>query len=150
MTHAPCTIYNHYANRKRTTVMSLWREYLDVDYKDITMVLQLTMDRINLLNVHAYHWTGPMSVTVYLERKHLPDLGSILSVMDQVLQRNNIDLHIVLKEGVRNTILILNCDGWMANSDMFGFLLTTSLFHINFRSTTFNRVFFYFVSDSFN
>ena len=79
---------------------SLWKEYLDVDYRDITMVLQLTVDRINLLSVHGSHWTGPMSVTVYVKRKHLLDLGSMLSTMDQVLQRNNIDLHIVLKEGV--------------------------------------------------
>ena len=71
-----------------------------MDYKDITMVSQLTLDRINLLNVHASHWTGPMSVTVYVERKHLPELGSVLSLMDPVLQRSNIDLHIVLKEGV--------------------------------------------------
>ena len=71
-----------------------------MEFNDITMALQLTMDRINLLNLHASHWTGPMSVTVYVERKLLPDLGSLLSVMDQVLQRNNIDLHIVLKKGV--------------------------------------------------
>ena len=71
-----------------------------MDYKDITMVLQLTLDRINLLNLHASHWTGPMSVTIYVGRKHLRDLGSVLSVMDSILQRNNIDFHIVLKEGV--------------------------------------------------
>ena len=41
-----------------------------------------------------------MSITFYVERKHLPDLGSVLSVMDSILQRNNIDFHIVLKEGV--------------------------------------------------
>ena len=69
-------------------------------YNDITMVLQLTLDRINLLNLHASHWTGPMSITFYVERKHLTDLVSILSGMDEVLKRNNTDLHIVLKEGV--------------------------------------------------
>ena len=104
ITHALCDVYNHDANRKRITVTSLWKEYLDVDYQDITMVLQLTVDRINLLSVHASHWIGPMSVTIYIKRKHLLDLGSILSTMDPVLQRNNIDLHIVLKEGVGTKI----------------------------------------------
>ena len=104
MTRALCDVYNHDANRKRITVTSLWKEYLDVDYQDITMILQLTVDRVNLLSVHVSHWTGPISVTIYIARKHLLDLGSILCTMDSVLQRNNIDLHIVLKEGVGTKI----------------------------------------------
>ena len=96
-----CNTYNMDATRTQISVSSIWKDYLDVRYDDVTMIVQLTMDSIKLLEIHAEFWSGPMSVSLYANVDELDTLAETLAKMTMVIKRNNIDLHIVLQVGVR-------------------------------------------------
>ena len=98
--HGGCRHYASDAKRKRFAVTSLWKDYLDVKYYDVTMIMQLTVDRIKLLNLHVENWSGPMSVTLYVKVDELRELEESLTTTTSVLHRDNVDIHLVVKTGV--------------------------------------------------
>ena len=96
-----CELYLADSKRKHFTVMSLWRKFLDVSDYEVTMAIQLSVDRIELLDLHDKHWTGPMSVTLYVQLRQMTQLKNYVTSMTSLLQRNNVDIHIVVNAGVR-------------------------------------------------
>ena len=95
-----CELYLADSKRKHFTVTSLFRKFFDVINYDVTMAIQLSVDRIKLLDLHDKHWAGPMSVTLYVQLRHMTQLKYVTS-MTSLLQRNNVDIHIVVNTGVR-------------------------------------------------
>uniref|UniRef100_A0A5S6QQW4 Glycosyltransferase-like protein LARGE2 n=1 Tax=Trichuris muris TaxID=70415 RepID=A0A5S6QQW4_TRIMR len=75
---------------------------MDFDYEpvayDVTLVTQLSFDRISVLKLLLQYWSGPMAVSIYLtdaEFHHLEDhLGKL-----QLVGRRNVAVHAVYKEG---------------------------------------------------
>ena len=96
-----CELYLADSKRKQFTVTSLWREFLDVSDYDVTMAIQLSVDRITLLDLHDKYWAGPMSVTLYVQLRQMKQFKHYITSMTSFLQRNNVDIHIVVNTGVR-------------------------------------------------
>ena len=96
-----CELYLADSKRKHFTVTSLWRKFCDLNYYDVTMAIQLSVDRIELLGLHDKHWAGPMSMTLYVQVRQMTRLKHYVTSMTSLLQRNNVDIHIVVNTGVR-------------------------------------------------
>ena len=100
-----CELYLAGSKRKHFTVTSLWRKFCDINYYDVTMAIQMSVDRIELLGLHDKHWAGPMSVTLYVQVRQMTRLKHYVTSMTSLLHRNNVDINIVVNTGVRKYIL---------------------------------------------
>ena len=87
-------------------VSQVWRHSLQVNSDDITLVTQMTDDRIHLLNLVGEHWPGPISVAIYCSESALRNLTETFKAFPQLLMRTNVDIHLVHKRGVCKILLI--------------------------------------------
>ena len=84
--------------------------YSSVDEYDVTLVTQLTMDRVHTLHKLLNHWNGPASITVYGNESEKWNFMNAYSVLDG---RPNVVIHVVYKRNgyyypinyLRNTAL---------------------------------------------
>lgn len=105
--------------------------YLDYDYEldpvkegnDVTLVAQLSMDRLQMIQELAKHWEGkwsgfstqkkinsnlnffslgPISLALYMSDTEVQQFLSFVLSCDTLAQRKNIGYHVVYKEGVRS------------------------------------------------
>ena len=53
-----CELYLAGSKRKHFTVTSLWRKFCDINYYDVTMAIQMSVDRIELLGLHDKQTLG--------------------------------------------------------------------------------------------
>lgn len=86
--------------------------YLDYDYEqdpkdgssewDVTLVAQLSMDRLQMIESLAKHWEGPISLALYMSDTEAQQFLSFVLSCETLASRNNIGYHVVYKEGVNN------------------------------------------------
>ncbi|VUZ51064.1 unnamed protein product [Hymenolepis diminuta] len=67
---------------------------------DVSLVSQLTLDRLHRLEEIAAHWEGPMSLAVYITDREAGILAEYLESSSFLISRNNICIHLVFQEGV--------------------------------------------------
>ncbi|KAM3182768.1 hypothetical protein ACTXT7_011660 [Hymenolepis weldensis] len=67
---------------------------------DVSLVSQLTLDRLHRLEEIAAHWEGPMSLAVYITDREAGILAEYLESSPFLISRNNIYIHLVFQEGV--------------------------------------------------
>ncbi|XP_072153675.1 xylosyl- and glucuronyltransferase LARGE2s [Bemisia tabaci] len=78
---------------------------LDYDYEptpdgyDVTLVAQLSMDRLQMLETLCKHWDGPISLTFYMSDAEAQQFLSYALNSEFLNRRKNIGYHIVYKEG---------------------------------------------------
>lgn len=83
----------------RTHIYYIDYEYESRDPNDVTLVAQLSMDRLQMIEEIAKHWKGPISLALYMSDSEANSfLGYILD-SELLKNRKNIGYHIVYKEG---------------------------------------------------
>ncbi|KAM4617652.1 xylosyl- and glucuronyltransferase LARGE2 isoform 2-T5 [Discoglossus pictus] len=69
------------------------------DPNDVTLVAQLSMDRLQMLELICRHWEGPMSLALYLSDAEAQQFLRYAQASEVLQSRRNIGYHIVYKEG---------------------------------------------------
>ncbi|KAM8940518.1 xylosyl- and glucuronyltransferase LARGE2 [Pelodytes ibericus] len=69
------------------------------DPNDVTLVAQLSMDRLQMLELICRHWEGPMSLALYLSDAEAQQFLRYAQASEVLQSRNNIGYHVVYKEG---------------------------------------------------
>ncbi len=72
--------------------------YRPRDTADISLVAQLSFDRIHMLIRLLEMWEGPVSAAIYMEESEVLQLMEFIHYMP-VFQRTNLALHVVYKKG---------------------------------------------------
>lgn len=92
---------------RRAQVRSLRTHLYFLDYQyepssdgfDVTLVTQLSMDRLQMVELLCQHWEGPISLSLYLSDAEAQQF-LLYALSSQLLSsRKNIGFHIVYKEG---------------------------------------------------
>ena len=78
--------------------------FVDFDYKsndpsDVTLIAQLSMDRLQMLGPLFHHWEGPMSISVYASDPEANQFLEYIYSSDILGGRTNIGFHVVYKAG---------------------------------------------------
>uniref|UniRef100_A0A8C5WGS3 Xylosyl- and glucuronyltransferase LARGE2s n=1 Tax=Leptobrachium leishanense TaxID=445787 RepID=A0A8C5WGS3_9ANUR len=69
------------------------------DPSDVTLVAQLSMDRLQMLELICRHWEGPMSLALYLSDAEAQQFLRYAQASEILQSRSNIGYHVVYKEG---------------------------------------------------
>ncbi|CAG0883631.1 unnamed protein product [Darwinula stevensoni] len=69
------------------------------DGSDVTLLAQLSMDRLQMVEPLCLHWEGPISLTLYLSDAEAQQFLSYVLSSELLSSRKNIAYHIVYKEG---------------------------------------------------
>jgi len=67
---------------------------------DVTLITQLSLDRLLMLERLCNHWPGPISVTLYMTDEEAYEFRRHVMRTPVLRFRRNIAYHIVYKEGV--------------------------------------------------
>lgn len=82
----------------RTHLYYMDYSHVDIDDFDVTLVLQLSMDRLQFLERLVNYWEGPLSVAIYLSDCEVTKLESFIRDWSDTLSaRKNIGYHLVFK-----------------------------------------------------
>lgn len=89
--------------------------YMDYNYtsapedevNDVTLVAQLSMDRLQLIESLCKHWQGPISLSLYMSDSEVQQFYSYVMESETLRERRNIGYHIVYKDGSYYPINIL-------------------------------------------
>ncbi|KAM9312622.1 xylosyl- and glucuronyltransferase LARGE1 isoform 2-T2 [Gastrophryne carolinensis] len=91
--------------RERFTVHRTHLYFLHYEYEpapdntDVTLVAQLSMDRLQMLEAICKHWEGPISLALYLSDAEAQQFLRYAQGSEVLLNRRNVGYHIVYKEG---------------------------------------------------
>ncbi|XP_066490805.1 xylosyl- and glucuronyltransferase LARGE2 isoform X2 [Tiliqua scincoides] len=69
------------------------------DAADVTLVAQLSMDRLQMLEAICKHWTGPISLALYMSDAEAQQFLRYAQASEVLSSRRNVGYHIVYKEG---------------------------------------------------
>lgn len=83
----------------RTHLYFLHYECEPADSTDVTLVAQLSMDRLQLLEAICKHWEGPISLALYLSDAEAQQFLRYAQGSEVLMSRRNVAYHIVYKEG---------------------------------------------------
>lgn len=69
------------------------------DGTDVTLVAQLSMDRLQMLEAICKHWEGPISLALYMSDAEAQQFLRYAQASEVLKNRKNVGYHIVYKEG---------------------------------------------------
>ncbi|KAI1301775.1 LARGE xylosyl- and glucuronyltransferase 2 [Halotydeus destructor] len=79
--------------------------YIDYEYEpspegnDVTLVAQLSMDRLQMVESLCKHWEGPISLALYMSDSEVQQFYGYVTESDILRERKNIGYHIVYRDG---------------------------------------------------
>uniref|UniRef100_A0A667XD45 LARGE xylosyl- and glucuronyltransferase 2 n=1 Tax=Myripristis murdjan TaxID=586833 RepID=A0A667XD45_9TELE len=91
--------------RERITVHRVHLYFLQYEYTptgddtDVTLVAQLSMDRLQMLEAICKHWEGPISLALYMSDAEAQQFLRYAQASEVLKNRKNVGYHIVYKEG---------------------------------------------------
>ncbi|XP_061133354.1 xylosyl- and glucuronyltransferase LARGE2s isoform X2 [Syngnathus typhle] len=91
--------------RERLTVHRVHLYFLQYEYtptedgNDVTLVAQLSMDRLQMLEAICKHWEGPISLALYMSDAEGQQFLRYAQASEVLKNRKNVGYHIVYKEG---------------------------------------------------
>ncbi|KAJ8340527.1 hypothetical protein SKAU_G00351600 [Synaphobranchus kaupii] len=91
--------------RERITVHRMHLYFLQYEYtpkeddNDVTLVAQLSMDRLQMLEAICNHWEGPISLALYMSDAEAQQFLRYAQASEVLKNRKNVGYHIVYKEG---------------------------------------------------
>ncbi|XP_063401408.1 xylosyl- and glucuronyltransferase LARGE2s-like [Mytilus trossulus] len=89
--------------RERILVHRTHLYYLDYDYQptewDVTLVAQLSMDRLQMLETICRHWEGPISLALHMSDAEAQQFLRYAQESEVLMQRKNIGYHVVYRDG---------------------------------------------------
>ncbi|GIY24010.1 LARGE xylosyl- and glucuronyltransferase 2 [Caerostris extrusa] len=80
--------------------------YIEYDYEptpegnDVTLVAQLSMDRLQMVEALCKHWEGPISLALYMSDSEVQQFLSYTLSSEILSSRKNLGYHIVYRDGV--------------------------------------------------
>ncbi|XP_073514949.1 xylosyl- and glucuronyltransferase LARGE2 isoform X1 [Phyllobates terribilis] len=83
----------------RVHLSFLPHQILPEDPTDVTLVAQLSMDRLQMLELICRHWEGPVSLALYLSDAEAQQFLRYAQASEVLQSRTNIGYHVVYKEG---------------------------------------------------
>ncbi len=99
-----CNVYLNEGKMERVVANNIWAEMNTYYEDDVTLVTQFTIEKTTALNLLLGHWNGPISATLYVGESELDNIPIMFKGFPKVLTRENLDIHIVLKNGVSKYI----------------------------------------------
>ena len=98
--HSSCTEFSEEANMiHRVHIFYFGNQYVSSDSYDVTLVTQLSWDRIQILSSLLKHWLGPISICVYTTDYEAWQLSQFIQSSSLLYHRNNVAIHLVFKQG---------------------------------------------------
>ncbi|XP_023682899.2 xylosyl- and glucuronyltransferase LARGE2s isoform X1 [Paramormyrops kingsleyae] len=91
--------------RERITVHRMHLYFLQYDYSptedgsDVTLIAQLSMDRLQMLEAICKHWEGPISLALYMSDAEAQQFLRYAQSSELLKNRRNVGYHVVYKEG---------------------------------------------------
>ena len=91
--------------RSRVTQHRTHLYYIEYDYEpspegnDVTLVAQLSMDRLQMVEALCQHWEGPISLAMYMSDSEVQQFLGYAQTSEILRERKNIGYHIVYREG---------------------------------------------------
>lgn len=79
--------------------------YIEYEYEpdprgnDVTLVAQLSMDRVQMIESLCKHWEGPISLAIYTSDSEVQQFLRYISDSPVLRDRHNIGYHLVYREG---------------------------------------------------
>ena len=70
---------------------------------DVTLIAQLSMDRLHMVEELCDHWEGPMSLSLYLSDSEADQFVHFAQNSDILKKRRNIGFHVVYKDKVKTS-----------------------------------------------
>lgn len=127
--------------RERLIVHRTHLYYVEYDYgtdgkDDVTLVAQLSMDRLQMLEMLCVHWPGPISLALYMSDAEAQQFLRFALSSKVLMSRRNIGYHIVYKDGVSANQLVV-CVLSRVNLDICGVYLNCDYFLLSFHLYTF-------------
>ena len=96
-----CTRYKNEGRiTARHNITNIWSNENIINRDEISFVTQLTLKRMPALALVAEHWSGPIDVALYVKQEELPLVHAKVRNYTSLLNRKDIQLHIVIAEGV--------------------------------------------------
>lgn len=96
--HDPCIAFRKEANLKyRTHPFFLGKKFTSSN--SVTLISQLSIDRLQMLEPICRHWRGPMSISVYASDVDAIKLTNYFNTYTCFRHRNNIAIHVVYTDG---------------------------------------------------
>jgi hypothetical protein len=88
-------------NQFKFDVFCIHYDYpLDVNGTDVTLVTQLTIDRLSVFESLSKRWNGPISAAFYLDDNEVKHLKRYVKGSQILSSRTNIGYHVVHREGL--------------------------------------------------
>lgn len=97
----PCYEFNRAQSIQHRTHLY----YIEFDYEqspdgnDVTLVAQLSMDRLQMVESLCEHWEGPISLAMYMSDSEVQQFLGFHQNSKILTQRKNIGYHIVYRDG---------------------------------------------------
>lgn len=89
--------------RERVLIHRTHLFYLDYSYEptewDVTLVAQLSMDRLQMLETICKHWEGPISLALHMSDAEAQQFLGYAQGSDILMKRKNIGYHVVYRDG---------------------------------------------------
>ncbi|NXF36635.1 LARG2 glucuronyltransferase, partial [Nyctibius bracteatus] len=97
----PCYDFRRqHLTQHRVHLFFLQYEFLALpDPTDVTLVAQLSMDRLQMLEAICKHWAGPISLALYMSDAEAQQFLRYAQASEVLSARRNVAYHIVYKEG---------------------------------------------------
>ncbi len=95
-----CVMYHKEISLKHFTVSNIWSTFAEYKENDVTLVSQFTLDKVTVLSELLDHWTAPISLALYIGYDILDKVPHVLERFPNILARENLDIHLVIKNGV--------------------------------------------------
>ena len=96
-----CEGYFRGGKQSKVAIPQMWIKPNNHFEHNISLVTQLNYERIPLLNKLTLHWTGLTSSTLYFDMDFLSHITKTIINCSMILERDNVDLHLVAKAEVR-------------------------------------------------
>lgn len=84
---------------RRTHPYFVGYEYTPTGDNDVTLVAQLSMDRLQILEALCLHWEGPLSISLYATDSEAQYIVQYLQRSEILKHSRKLGLHIVYKDG---------------------------------------------------
>ncbi|NXJ75003.1 LARG2 glucuronyltransferase, partial [Trogon melanurus] len=97
----PCYDFRRqHLTQHRIHLFFLQYEFLAIpNPTDVTLVAQLSMDRLQMLEAICKHWAGPISLALYMSDAEAQQFLRYAQASEVLSTRRNVAYHIVYKEG---------------------------------------------------
>ena len=89
-----CEIYSEDGKHEKFHVSQIWKEELSIPTDDITYVTQVTLDRFHMIETILNQWSGPLSISIYLDIDEISHFKETIFSYPSIFERDNIDFHV--------------------------------------------------------